>query len=143
MKLRIRALHRTQARQALQASLFLLVAALACAAQTAEAEQEAAGGQPSPQYGSWTVTGPLLTSGPEGAFDEVAVKDPSIVYYKGNYHLFYTSKPRKGESPYQDSLGYVCAPSLEGLNSTGPIPSQPAPWTPSTITYQVSSWRAA
>jgi len=68
-------------------------------------------------YGEWTVTGPLLSPGPAGSFDEVAVKDPSVVYFNGNYHVFYTSKPRKAESPHETSLGYVSAPTLEELDS--------------------------
>ena len=67
-------------------------------------------------HGRWTVTGPLLSPGPKGWFDEVAVKDPSLVYFKGKYHVFYTSKPRKGKSPHQTSLGYVSAPALEDLH---------------------------
>ncbi|MBD3288987.1 hypothetical protein GF337_09305 [candidate division KSB1 bacterium] len=72
------------------------------------------------EYKKWTVNDePILTAGPRGMFDDVAVKDPSIIYYNDKYHLFYTSKTVK-EFPYGikyiTGLGYVSAPTLEGLN---------------------------
>ncbi|MCP4451618.1 MAG: hypothetical protein GY809_09170, partial [Planctomycetes bacterium] len=33
----------------------------------------------------WQVSEPVLSEGPEGAFDEVSVKDPSIVFYNGKW----------------------------------------------------------
>lgn len=70
-------------------------------------------------YKKWTVSQPILTRGGGDAFDNVAVKDPSIVFYQGNYHLFYTAKSVK-QSPegvkYDIDLGYVSASCLEGLN---------------------------
>jgi endo-1,4-beta-xylanase len=73
------------------------------------------------EYRKWTVSGPILTKGPEGSFDDVSVKDPSIVFYNGKYHVFYTSIAGK-KSPdqtggYSIGVGYVSATSLEGLNS--------------------------
>lgn len=81
----------------------------------ASSRDQQSGDSDPPGYGQWVVSGPVLSPGPEGAFDEAAVKDPSIVYHDGQYHMFYTSKPKKGGGEYQDSLGYVCAPTLEGL----------------------------
>ena len=60
--------------------------------------------RPELQYKKWVVSEPLLTKGPSGTFDDAAVKDPSIVYYKGKYHLFYTSKSTKST---RESLKYV------------------------------------
>ena len=89
--------------------------ALGAATQETRQEKKAAKGEPH-MCDKWTVTGPLLSPGATGSFDEMAVKDPSIVYFRGKYHVFYTSKPRKEESPHDTSLGYVCAPTLEGLD---------------------------
>jgi len=42
------------------------------------------------------VGGPvILTAGEKGSFDDVAVKDPTIVYYQGKWHLFYTVSGKK------------------------------------------------
>jgi hypothetical protein len=53
---------------------------------------------------------PILLPGPQGAFDQVAVKDPSIVFYKGTWHVFYTAR-----SQTQYTTGYVSAKELDGL----------------------------
>jgi len=71
-------------------------------------------------YKHWKVSPPVFRPLEEGAFENVAVKDPSIVYFEGNYHLFYTGKrvdqTDKG-AKYSITTGYVAAPTLEGLNS--------------------------
>ena len=59
----------------------------------------------------WLVNPPALTPGPKGNFDETAVKDPTIVFFENNWHLFYTAR---GQNRYH--LGYVAAPTLESLN---------------------------
>lgn len=58
----------------------------------------------------WSVNPPLLRPGPPGSFDEVSVKDPSIVFHGNRWHLFYTARSRA-----EYSLGYVSAERLEGL----------------------------
>jgi len=71
------------------------------------------------QYQKWTLTDTVFTSRPDHPFDNVAVKDPSIVYYNGKYHLFYTAKSVSfsGDQPqYSISCGYASAPSLDELN---------------------------
>ena len=68
----------------------------------------------------WTVSEPILKAGPKGTFDDVAVKDPSIVHSDGLQHLFYTSKGEVTTSAYPatyTSIGYVSAPSLTSLAS--------------------------
>jgi len=76
------------------------------------------------QYKKWTVSKPILTAGPKGTFDDVAVKDPSIVFYNGKYHMFYTSKAHKetrNRLKYCNTggsgVGYLTAPTLEGLKN--------------------------
>lgn len=71
-------------------------------------------------YDRWTVTEPILRKGPPGSFDNVAVKDPSIVYYDGGYHLFYTGKSSQQAGDglrYDIDAGYVAAPTLSGLKA--------------------------
>jgi hypothetical protein len=53
---------------------------------------------------------PIFEPGPANTFDETAVKDPSIVFAGGKWHLFYTARGRK-----QYSLGYASAKRLEDL----------------------------
>ncbi len=75
-------------------------------------------------YGKWTVSQPIFQPGPKGTFDEVAVKDPTIVFYQGRYHMFYTSKATpettknklKYVSKGRSAVGYVSAPDLKSLN---------------------------
>ena len=59
---------------------------------------------------SWSTPGENMLPGPEGAFDGVAVKDPSIVYHDGRWHVFYTAR---GNGQY--ALGYTSTEHLEDL----------------------------
>jgi len=75
------------------------------------------------KFDHWTVRGTILEPGAPGTFDELAVKDPTIVYYGGKFHMFYTGKASyetRDSLPYLSKngsgLGYVAASSLEGLN---------------------------
>ena len=56
-------------------------------------------------------------SGTAGAFDQVAVKDPSIVYTGGKYHLFYTGVTSGGGW----QIGYADSSSISGLSSAAHI----------------------
>jgi endo-1,4-beta-xylanase len=60
----------------------------------------------------WRIGGVLFSPGPAGTFDDVAVKDPSIVCHDGRWHLFYTARSKNGYS-----IGYVGADRLETLSS--------------------------
>jgi len=60
----------------------------------------------------WELGAPILSQGPAGSFDEVAVKDPSIVFYEGKWHLFYTAR-----SKMEYTTGYVSAEKLTELQS--------------------------
>ena len=71
-------------------------------------------------YDKWTVSDPILEKGPRGAFDEISVKDPTIVFYNNKYHLFYTSKATyetRDKMPHLSKggsgLGYIAVESLE------------------------------
>ncbi len=71
-------------------------------------------------YKKWIVSDPVFTNGAEDSFDEIAVKDPTIVFFNGKYHMFYTSiasyETRKN-LPYIGAngagTGYVAAASPE------------------------------
>ncbi len=63
-------------------------------------------------WADWTVGAQILGPGPQGSFDDIAVKDPSIVYWSGSRHLFYTAVGREGAS-----TGYVSAPGVEELQA--------------------------
>jgi hypothetical protein len=60
----------------------------------------------------WRVDERCFTNGPPGSFDANAVKDPSIVYSGGKWHLFYSAV---SNGNYQ--LGYACAETIKGLSS--------------------------
>ena len=88
------------------------LAVLSCILSSCEAQS----GQV--QYKRWTVGKPILQARKQSAFDNVAVKDPSIVFYDGKYHLFYTGKRAEHTNnsvKYEIGTGYVSAETLEGL----------------------------
>ena len=58
----------------------------------------------------WSVDPPVFRPGPKDTFDEVAVKDPSVVFFEEKWHLFYTAR---GTNQY--TTGYVSAERLEEL----------------------------
>jgi hypothetical protein len=61
---------------------------------------------------SWRTDAPVLKPGAAGAFDETAVKDPSVVFFEGRWHVFYTACGRQ-----EYTTGYVSATTLEGLRT--------------------------
>jgi len=65
-------------------------------------------GRPDP--GRWRVGPSVLLPGSEGCFDETAVKDPSVVFFGDQWHLFYTAA---GKGQYV--TGYVAGARLEDL----------------------------
>ena len=60
----------------------------------------------------WLVGEPVLLPGPAGSFDEVSVKDPSLVFFDGKWHLFYTAR-----SNDEYTTGYVSARRLDELQA--------------------------
>lgn len=83
--------------------------------------------------------GPALFSpGAPGRFDETAVKDPSIVFHGGRWHLFYTAR---GQGRY--SLGYASAETMEGLQGARrhPLPQLSSGQTPYAAAPQVFYFR--
>ncbi len=62
---------------------------------------------------TWRVDARCFLNGPPGAFDEISVKDPSIVYAGGKWHLFYTYCG--GSCSY--CMGYANATSIAGLQA--------------------------
>jgi len=72
----------------------------------------AAGGEPDSveQPDRWHVGPSILSPGSGGSFDEMAVKDPSVVFFGGQWHLFYTAR---GGGQYV--TGYVAGGRLEDL----------------------------
>jgi len=59
---------------------------------------------------SWKLSEPVFLPGSEGTFDEVAVKDPSLVFFEGYWHLFYTARDSQ-----EYTTGYASAKRLEDL----------------------------
>lgn len=74
-------------------------------------------------YTKWTVGKSVFTAGAKGTFDDISVKDPTIVYHDGLYHMFYTSKPSKetvgilkNVTPCRSGTGYVSAKEIAEFN---------------------------
>ena len=84
----------------------LAAGVLCCLGNSAPAEP----GKASLLSNRWQVGPPILLPGPRGSFDETAVKDPSVVFFAGRWHVFYTAR---GKGQY--ATGYVSAPRLEEL----------------------------
>jgi hypothetical protein len=67
---------------------------------------------------AWKTGNPVFLSGGAGALDATAVKDPSIVFADGKYHLFYTGMDKGVGGQWK--TGYVSASSIEGLKTATP-----------------------
>jgi hypothetical protein len=63
-------------------------------------------------FPTWRAGARCFLNGPSGSFDEISVKDPSIVYSGGKWHLFYTGK---NSSSWR--MGYANATTIAGLNT--------------------------
>ncbi|HTM92685.1 MAG TPA: non-reducing end alpha-L-arabinofuranosidase family hydrolase [Flavisolibacter sp.] len=63
---------------------------------------------------TWKLDAKCFTEGATGSFDDLSVKDPSIVYFGGKYHLFYTVRS-KTVSGWQ--MGYASASQIADLNT--------------------------
>jgi hypothetical protein len=63
----------------------------------------------------WEVDARCFLDGPPGAFDDISVKDPSIVYSGGKWHLFYTGRDVGVGGNFR--MGYASANSIPELNS--------------------------
>ncbi len=81
------------------------------------------GGQALFPYKEWTVSEPVFRAGPAGTFDDVSVKDPTIVFHGGKYHLFYTTKASRAVaknykflSKGRSAVAYAASETLEGLH---------------------------
>jgi endo-1,4-beta-xylanase len=71
------------------------------ATATATAADATGGGRPAPGAAlpssfSWTSTGPLISPKSDASHDIAAVKDPSVVRYKGKWLVFATTALRSG-----------------------------------------------
>jgi hypothetical protein len=64
---------------------------------------------------SWKADARCFLDGPSGAFDDIAVKDPSIVYSGGRWHLFYTGRDKGTGGLWR--MGYANATTIAGLKS--------------------------
>ncbi len=60
----------------------------------------------------WETEDPIFSHGPAGTFDEVAVKDPSIVFFENAWHVFYTARSKN-----EYTTGYVTARELSELQA--------------------------
>ncbi|HOX39171.1 MAG TPA: non-reducing end alpha-L-arabinofuranosidase family hydrolase [Candidatus Brocadiia bacterium] len=61
---------------------------------------------------SWIVGRTIMEPGLKGGFDETSVKDASIIFHGGKWHVFFTARGLG-----RASTGYACASTLEGLKT--------------------------
>lgn len=66
---------------------------------------------------TWYAEARCFLDGPGAAFDDLAVKDPSIVYSGGRYHLFYTGRDKDAGGLWR--MGYASATSIANLRTAG------------------------
>lgn len=59
----------------------------------------------------WKIGKTIFTAGETGAFDEISVKDPSLVFYNNLWHVFYTARDKN-----EYTTAYVSAENLDELN---------------------------
>jgi hypothetical protein len=95
---------------------------------------------------TWTLSPntPVLVKGTAGQWDDGAVETPSVVYYQGAYHMFYTGYPSGGQS---DSKTYKIgrATSADGISWTKDASYLLAPTDPTnpTPTMDFRQWVCA
>jgi sucrose-6-phosphate hydrolase SacC (GH32 family) len=94
---------------------------------------------------SWALsqTTPVLQAGAPGSWDQRAVETPSVLYFNGKYHMFYTGYPVALTDPYSYKIGHAI--SLDGITWTKDAsyivaPNDPANTTPN-LTF--NQWIAA
>jgi hypothetical protein len=63
---------------------------------------------------TWYVDARCFTNSSSDLWNEISVKDPSIIYSEGRYHLFFTRHASSGTY----SIGYPSATTIDGLNNT-------------------------
>lgn len=68
-----------------------------------------------PRSFRWTSTGPLISATPDTAHSPIGIKDPSVVYYQGKWHVFATT----ALSPSSYALEYL---SFRNWTSAGSAP---------------------
>ncbi|OQP57639.1 hypothetical protein A3860_08385 [Niastella vici] len=66
---------------------------------------------------AWYAEARCFLDGPSGAFDDLAVKDPSIIYSGGKYHLFYTARDKGTGGSWR--MGYASATTIANLKTAG------------------------
>lgn len=62
---------------------------------------------------SWKADARCFYDGAAGTFDDVAVKDPSIVQYGGKWHLFYTGRDKGPRGSWR--MGYTTATYVQNF----------------------------
>lgn len=93
---------------------------------------------------SWTSTGPLIS--PKG--DHFSVKDPSIVYYNDNYHVFATINDGNWKSIYMSFANFDEAPSADyqmfspANTGSSTVAPQVFYFTPQKKWYIFTQWAA-
>jgi hypothetical protein len=102
-------------RQVLFATLGFVVFSIGCSKK-----EKPSPTPPSPPFAvnanpTWKIDARCFTEGAPDTFDDLSVKDPSVVYFDGKYHLFYTAR-NKTVSGWQ--MGYVSASQISQLNTS-------------------------
>lgn len=67
---------------------------------------------------TWTTYNRCFLNSTAGMFDGLAVKDPSIVYANGKFHLFYTGRDAGAGGLWR--TGYTSASTIDGLKTAAP-----------------------
>lgn len=104
-------------------SYILIILLISCSKNKVQNEQpgsnETTGGTKEEAIANpnWYAEARCFLDGPAGAFDDLAVKDPTIVYSGGRYHLFYTGRDKGTGGLWR--MGYANAISIAGLKTAG------------------------
>ncbi|GAA2153962.1 hypothetical protein GCM10010403_17170 [Glycomyces rutgersensis] len=77
-----------RARIVVFAAAFVVAVAAAAFAAVADPAPHPAQAQSLPSTFHWNSTGPLIGPKPDGSHNPQGIKDPTVVYYGGEYHVF-------------------------------------------------------
>ena len=78
---------KNQVRNSLVIGIVALLFMFSCSNSTHDKTKLTDNPEAEMQFKKWVVSKPVFEKGAKGTFDEISVKDPSIVFFNSKYHI--------------------------------------------------------